>query len=236
MPSIEFTTNSGKDPSRSFELAADAMKVTVGDLALAGQLIRSDIRESTAKGYDVYGSQFAPYSTKGPDYYSPSRAGGKFARVDDKKAKSAAARLVRKLDQGSLSSTGRTIKFASYAAFKAAFGRTNVDLQGVVAPHMLDAIVVSVDGHPMRDSGGSQKATTATVTVGIYGEEAKRASGHNFGTRTLPRRKFFAISDRVYKRIGEVLLDRIGTRVRRAFGSNVVDPSTASSLFPDVEF
>lgn len=220
MATIEFSTQSGRDPVRIIQLATDAIKITVGDLALAGQLIRSDIREKTAAGIDVEGLAFAPYSTKGPYYYNPSTGGGKFLQGDKAKAQRSAKTLQRALKKvgggGQLSRTGRTIRFDSYAAFKAAFGRTTVDLHGVTPPHMLDAIVVRVDGHTTNATGSEFVAGNATVVVGIYGDEAHRASGHNNGARFLPRRHFFGISNNTFQKIGAAILDRIGTRARRA--------------------
>lgn len=67
-----------------------------------------------------------------------------------------------------------------HAAFKRSLGRGTVDLRGPHAPHMLQAITVSAMGD--------------TIKLEITGDAADRAHGHNEGTSTLPRRRFFDAS------------------------------------------
>ncbi|WP_394766346.1 hypothetical protein [uncultured Paludibaculum sp.] len=82
------------------------------------------------------------------------------------------------------------IKFASYAAFKQSLGRSVVDLYGPRAPHMLQALTVRV----AEDRKG--------VILGIYGEAARRARGHQYGNaaKHLPQRRFLGAmpEDRAY--------------------------------------
>jgi hypothetical protein len=211
--SIELRTSSGRTPEQVLLDLGDAFKTNSTDMALAGQLVRSDIRERTARGVDVSGAPFKPYSTKGPYYYNPASRGGKFKKAADKQS---AKRLAKKIG-GETSRTGLTIKFESYAAFKAAFGRSTVDLQGVAPPHMLDAIVVKVNGADVGSSVSESTSDADSVTVGIYdADAAARASGHQYGNRTLPERKFFGLSSDGKTLILQMLSKRIKLRARKA--------------------
>jgi hypothetical protein len=74
-----------------------------------------------------------------------------------------------------------TVRFASYAAFKSALGRSGVDLVGPADPHMMQAIQVS--------------ATTDEIRIGIYDDKkAAIGTGHNTGAGHLPQRRFFGAS------------------------------------------
>jgi len=230
MPSIELRCRSGRLPEQVLVELQAALTPNESDMSLAGQLVRSEIRLDCERGVDVHGVPFHPYSTDHPYYYNAGTCGGKY----DKETKGASKRMNTRLTKagvttGGVSSTGRTVKFASYAAFKAAFGRPNVDLMGVQAPHMLDAIVVVVNGHTMggavgddetfseeRDNGMATSPATQ-VQIGIYDTEAaERASGHNNGTKTLPQRQFFGISDGARVQVRDMLQRRLIQRARRA--------------------
>lgn len=211
---IELNTASGRLVDQVLIDLETVFKTTTGDLQLAGELVRTDIRTKTAAGLDVDGSPFAPYSKNGPYYYNPSTAGGKVAGGEDKAARSAAKRLLKKITakggSGDLSRTGRTIKFEDYGAAHQAFGRPNVDLQGFQAPHMLDAMVVLVDG---REATANDASPAAKVVVAIYGEEAARAEGHNTGAGHLPKRRFFGVSKEAVDRVRQLLRERILARI-----------------------
>ncbi len=215
---ITLRAASGRDPDEVFVDLERALTPTVSDMALAGELVKTDIRDKTASGVDVDGAPFAPYSTSHPYYYNPATAGGKFAAGSLGATQGAAKRLKKKLGDagrgGELSSTRRTIRFDSYADFKSSFGRGNVDLFGVFPPHMLDAMVVQVDGGVV--SPGSADQTPASVaTVGIYdADAAARASGHNEGTSTLPKRRFFGISTEAARRVRDVIFARLIARAK----------------------
>lgn len=221
MAAVELTVTSGRDPERVFLDLAAGLEPSAGDLALVGQLIRADIREKTAAGLDVDGASFAPYKTDRPYYYNASSAGGKFAAGSESSIRAAAKRLHGKLEAkdraGQLSGTRRTVKFESYDAFKEAFGRDNVDLQGVAAPHMLDAIVVRVNGQDVAE-GESVSGKADEVVVGIFDSRAAAiASGHTTDERPkgMPKRRFFGVSKEARERSVELLRERILLRTRR---------------------
>ena len=102
-----------------------------------------------------------------------------------------------------LSKSGQSIRFESYAAFKAWLGRTCVDLTGPRAPHMLQAIQTKVEGLKM-------------LVLGIYGPKADIAQGHNEGARNLPQRHFFGASYADLKQMACDIGDRVAARMKRA--------------------
>lgn len=148
----------------------EAAGLTSTDILYGLNRQKARILDRTARGVDLNGSAFAPYSTRGPYYYYPNRGATPGAR------RASAGRLGKKIGAGVRTRVG--LKFASYADFKSALGRGTVDLFGPRAPHMMQAIVVKSTG---GDSG----------TIGIYGPEADRATGHNTGFGHLPKREFF---------------------------------------------
>lgn len=227
MATIELRAKNGTAPETVLVTLMAALQPNESDMALAGQIIRSDIREKTAEGIDVGGVPFQAYVTGHPYYYNPDTRGGKFTEGMAKK-RSRPKWLQQFTDavyEGQVkgvreSSTERTIRFESYGAFKAMFrGSAVVDLMGIQAPHMLDAIVVTVNGQDFtKESSTSNSGGPAgSVTIAIYDTEAaKRASGHNNGTKTLPRRHFFGISNDARQRVANSLERRLLARARRA--------------------
>jgi len=111
------------------------------------------------------------------------------------------------------------IKFRSYADFKRSLGRAaGVDLMGPRAPHMLQALVVISDGIQVagrspRVGLRSMRAAGSRLTIGIYGDEADRAEGHNEGTGDLPQRRFFDASDADLEAMAEDVAERIALRI-----------------------
>lgn len=200
------------------ELFSDIEKsamVTVGDLLYAGQRQKSRILQRTSQGLDWQGTAFAPYSLSGPIYYYPSAKGNR---------KAAAQRVARKLGvsrQGSEAAkrTGLGIKFSSYAALKAAFGRSGVDLRGISGPHMLQALVARVNGILSQEEDGSSPRydrTTASdpvIVLGVYGDEAERASGHQTGTKHLPQRKFLGANAKDQSQMIQDIVERVRFRL-----------------------
>jgi len=193
---VSFTVKG--DPRGIVSRWRKAIHVTAADAVSALNLQKTRILQRTARGVDVEGRAFRPYSTKGPyTYYPNARAGG--SSFTERQSKAAAARLKRKLaakpTKGAggmrLTRSGKGIVFDSYAAFKRWLGRTTVDLRGPRAPHMLQALVVKVVG--------SGDTVARDGRLGIYGAEATRASGHTYGAGRLPKRKFLGVSiaDRV---------------------------------------
>lgn len=205
-----------------------ATQVTTGDMLYAGQRQRTRILDRTARGVDVDEVAFHPYSTKGPYYYYP----GKSAKNRPAAARSFAGKIGLKNKRigttvtitggHSASRTRYGVKFSSYAAFKQFLGRTNVDLRGPSAPHMLQAEVVRVKevtlklGDDYNWDTANQPANEATIA--IYGEEAERASGHNEGRGHLPRRHFHGANAGDKATFLNDILTRVTFRVKRKLG------------------
>jgi hypothetical protein len=231
-----FKTPSGRSPTEYIlELAAAAVP-TAGDAIYAAQRQRSRILERTANGVDVDGAPFEPYSTKGPYYFYPNgRVGKNKASVTRNKA--AVSRLLRRLagtgglidemggksgSGGSRTRGGEGIKFDSYADFKRSLGRLGVDLRGPRAPHMLQAIAIGtgierVVGDDLSIGLNERSEQAVTVVIGIYGEEAGRATGHNTGEnprwKSKHQRRFLGASDADLKAMGDDMGARIAERV-----------------------
>jgi hypothetical protein len=214
---VTVKTLSGIDPRKIIPNIKKATQPTVGDALYMGQHQRTRMLDRTARGVDADGSQFAPYSENGPYYYNPN---GRVSGVTDKQQKSAVSRLARKVGNATKSSTGNSLKFESYAAFKRWMGRSVVDLRGAKAPHMLQAIVVKVAGvisSGLNAVGLTQHNEPAReMRVGIYGPMAERARGHNEGAGKLPRRRWFRIGRGDVGAMKKDLLDRIGARLKSA--------------------
>lgn len=203
---IEFTRPAGGSVDQLLINLKTSLTTNQEDMLLVGNIVKSGIRERSAKGVDADEQGFAPYSTKGPYYYNPSTGGGKFPAPHVSVQKKSAARVHGLLSKHGithqLSRTGTTIKFDSYAAFKAAFGRGGiVDLLGIDPPHMLDAMEVRAIGNDV-----------ASVTIG--GEAAERASAHNEGEGRVPMRHFFAIAAADVERIIGVISQRLLSRIK----------------------
>jgi len=164
-----------------------AGRVTAADMLYALNRQKTRILDRTAHGQDINGSAFAPYSTKGPYYYYPGAAGrSRMFRIAFQKQRGGAARRFAKKVGAQRTRLG--VKFASYAAFKQSLGRSVVDLMGASAPHMLQALVVQV--------GGTGATPVTQGTIGIYGDAADRAEGHNTGAGHLPKREFFGFGSK----------------------------------------
>ena len=185
-------TATGGDAIRLIAEVEAALQPTDADRLWAGNVIRAGILDRTARGVDYKGDPFTPYSEKGPFYWYPAS-----------RSASGAKRMRRRLGEGSLTRSGTGLRFESYAAFKRALGRAGVDLRGPSAPHMLQAIVVKVQG--------------GQAFVGIYDDfAAAKASGHNDGIHpTLPRRQFFEASQDDIDTITRDLEDRLIERARK---------------------
>lgn len=208
----------------------EATTITTGDCLYAGQRQRTRILERTARGVDSNDVQFHPYSTNGPYYYYP----GKNAKNREAAARNFAGKIGLKgkrvgnevkLNRNVTATRTRFgVKFSSYAAFKQFLGRTNPDLRGPSAPHMLQATVVRVhDIELTLDGSGSFSFDAANqpanqINIGIYGEEAERASGHNEGKGHLPRRHFMGANETDKVLVLQDILARVAFRARRALG------------------
>lgn len=220
MSKVTFTAPGGKDPQRYIlDLAAKA-KPTEGDALFAAQRQRTRILDRTARGVDVDEQPFAEYSKNGPYYYYPNgRVGNK--KFTQEKNRAASKRLQKKIGNGRVTPNG--IRFESYADFKASLGRSTVDLRGPSAPHMLQAIAVKTNNRNFGaygddDVGLNDKPAQADeITIGIYGKEADRASGHNQGIPgRLPTRRFFGASRSDIAEMANDMKTRILARIKAA--------------------
>lgn len=191
---------------------------TIEDALYVGERQRARILDRTARGVDVNGRAFAPYSTK-KIYVAPnSRLSGKSrAKVSEKAQQNATKRLFKKISRGEntrasgapyISRTGLSICFpGGYAQYKKWLGRSGVDLRGQNAPHMLQGIQIQATA----GASGSAKE----LRIGIYGPKAKLANAHNQGGR-VPRRRFFGVSASDRRAAANDLKLRITERLRNA--------------------
>jgi hypothetical protein len=183
------------------------LRVNEVDLLYAGQRQVERILDRTAQGKDSDNSPFTPYKrSKRPYYYYPTSASG---MPRDRIA--ITKRYFNRMGGGTMTRSGLGVRFDSYGDMKRALGRAGVDLMGVRAPHMLQALVASVEGN--------------TIWIGIYGAEAARAEGHNEGTMTLPRRHFLDVNSEDVRLIGEDIAALMGQRLIAIMdGQRPVDP------------
>lgn len=229
---ISLVAGSGqKDVIGYMESLAQEALPTTGDLLYAGQRQRDRILQRTQEGKDYLGQTFHPYSTNGPVYYYPSkdaknRSAGKnrFAKKLGIPAKKEVAKEGYTARRTSLG-----IKFSSYAALKYFLGRSNVDLRGVSAPHMLQAMIVKVGGFVLGEINSNSVSSPNTIgdrsnaselIIGIYGDEAGRASGHNEGNpkKKLPKRRFLDASEEDRNLILQDIVARVAARVKKVTG------------------
>lgn len=192
-----------------------AAQPTEGDLiyALGRQVERIQIR--TEQGMDYRGAAFAPYSPRGPYYFSPFRRGSRLQRQQ--------VALHHSRFYGGERKRGSTaVKYASYAAFKAARGVSVPDLggmEGSLLPNIMvnvggmhragEASSVSLDSYPIPASYGE---------LGIYSQPAARiAQAHNDGVPgRLPQRSFIGVSDEDGEAIQTDIAERVQARLARA--------------------
>ncbi len=232
------------------DLFAQAEKLalpTVGDLLFAGQRQKSRILLRTGRGLDVNGSAFHGYSTKGPIYYYPGGPANNSAAATPKEEKKSASKrkaatnrvanliglkgknsrtvIAKGANSGThaqyVQRTRTGLKFSSYAALKAAFGRLGVDLRGLKAPHMLQALIVTVQDFIAGQFEPLENAQTEPaneIKIGIYGHEAQRASGHQRGYKYLPKREFLGASNSDQDAMSEDIMRRMVVRVKSVFG------------------
>jgi hypothetical protein len=199
MAEVTFKTASGGDPAEYIIRLANGAKPTEGDALYAAQRQKTRMVERTLRGVDVNERAFEPYSTNGPVYYYPlGRVGRTKATAKQKKAavrgllkRTAGVTAIRSEYGGYMgvggvkTRSGTGIRYESYADFKASLGRAGVDLTGPRAPHMLQAIGVRAGNRGFASIGDETVAGKSTpvteFAIGVYGEAAGRASGHNTG-------------------------------------------------------
>jgi hypothetical protein len=117
---------------------------------------------------------------------------------------------------------GQGIRFDSYADFKRSLGRLNVDLRGPRAPHMLQAFAIGTGiertvGADLDLPLDAKPRPAQQVIIGIYGEEAGRATGHNTGInprwKKKHQRRFLGASENDLKAMNEDISERCVARV-----------------------
>jgi len=215
-----------------------AVAATLGDCMTLGVHLRGKILERTARGVDVDGREFAPYSGKGPYYYCPAgQAGRQFGESKKDqivREQRAAKRLHAKLRNKSgakeagphLSRTGRSLVFpGGYRQFKEYLGRTTVDLTGPRAPHMLQSMRVRCNQQTDADAPVGQDdhlEPCDNFAVGIYDGMAARASGHQDGNNAnLPQRRFIGASKEDISEMTEILAARMRGRIKAGLSKQV---------------
>lgn len=190
---------------------SESVKTTEGDLLLALNNQKTRILDRTSRGVDLNEEAFAPYAETGPYYWTPGK--------ESKSRKSAVSRYARKLGvKDQKTKSGLSIKFKSYGDFKRSLGRSVVDLLGPSAPHMLQAFVIKVSGldySNLTARSGEPGKEAFEASLGIYGEEADRATGHNTGNGHSPLREFFGISNSDAKKMADDVEKSIFQRLKR---------------------
>jgi hypothetical protein len=227
-----FKTSAGKDPATYILDLAGAVAPTEADVLYAAGRQRERIVDRTYRGVDVNGNPFEPYSRNGPYYYYPNGRVGR-TKAEVQRNKNAVRRLMKITDVvaghrwealmaagrhaeaerasvgGVKTRDGQGIRFESYADFKASLGRRGVDLTGPRAPHMLQMIEAKLR---------SVSHYVVEFVLGIYGDAAGRASGHNTGYN--PRwkgrhqRYFFGASTQDLQDMVGYILKRMKARLR----------------------
>lgn len=225
---MSFRTSRGGSPEVYIRELGKAATVRPEDCLMLGNHLKANVLDRTSRGVDVEGRAFASYSTKGPYYYYPTKLSARGRRAknvlsaygrsghaaeaetlatEQGSRRRAAQRLHRKLGkEGTRTRVG--IKFESYAAFKRALGRFLVDLTGPRAPHMLQGLMVrALDG-------------AVGFVLGIYGEPALRARGHQEGNPkcNLPQRKFLGATQDDRKSMLGLLSSVVHGRIKSVIG------------------
>ncbi len=227
----------GIEPEQFILQVGNNAKPTEGDALWAAQRQRTRIVERTLAGVDVDGAPFEPYSQNGPYYYYPNGRVGR-TKFEKKKNRSAVKRLLGRLNAdsdrasavgvtlgtgGKATRGGEGIRFESYDDFKRSLGRTRPDLMGPRAPHMLQAIAVgaNIERNVAEQSLSltDRPQPAREIRIGIYGEEAGRALGHNTGEnprwRGRHQRRFLGLSDSDVQAMLDDILGRCVARTNQ---------------------
>ena len=243
MAEVSFRTSSGGDPVQYIVALAGSVKPTLGDVLYAAQRQRTRIVDRTYRGVDVNGNAFEPYDTTRPYYYYPNGAVGR-TPGDARRNKAAVRRILKRTTEvsgykwehlmntgreseaekssvgGTKTRSGQGIRFESYADFKESIGRAGVDLTGLRAPHMLQAIEVRVGGASFgtSDVGSASREPVTEFALGIYGDAVGRATGHNTGVNPRWKREhkryFFGASVDDLKLMAADIYARISARLK----------------------
>ena len=203
---MPFTGPGGSNPVDYVRRISVAAQPTEGDIKYALGRHAQRVQERTANGIDYQGSAFAPYSTRGPYYHDPSRE-SRFAGYTTLKMRRNVAQHHARFYGGVHKRGTTTVKYESYAAFKAARGVGAVDLGGMEGS-LLPAIRIRVGDEMGVDEAAnvgleSFPQPASEGSFGIYDEPMARiAEGHNNGIPgRLPQRMFIGVSDEDAARI-----------------------------------
>ena len=243
--SATFTGPGGTSPGESIRYQLQCLTTpTVGDLLDVGSKLRIRIRNRTFGGVDVNGASFTPYSAKGPYYLYVNRDAAGSIRGASEAVKASRATAAKGRHAATKRLGVRTpygIRYASYAAAKAAHGVANVNLYGMEQhPHMLDKMVVRAGGMESDMSmeglgiAGEMDAFEQSIpehgfTIGFYGSEADRAEGNDKGTSTAPQRNFFALNAEDLAMGEGIIVQRMTIRAQRGGGGSAPSPNFASA-------
>jgi hypothetical protein len=189
--------------------------VTQGDILFALNRQKTRILSRTAKGVDINGKPFNPYKESPAYYWYPGHRAAAF------KSRRASALRQAKKTGGKVARVG--VRFPGYGSFKRSLGRVVVDLMGPSAPHMVQAVVVKCLGITLFSGDAPNILPTTNIkpasegVIGIYGNEAERADGHNNGNpkTKLPKREWFGFGPGDDAVISEDLLTRMTLRMKR---------------------
>jgi len=214
----------------SVELKIEDGIPTRGDCLYAAQIQRSVILARTELGVDVDGRPFAPYNKTRPFYYYPTgHPGGARSEQQLKKDKAAVKRFASKIGRrkAAITRSGLGIRFDSYDSFKGTYlGRSNVDLRGPKAPHMLQGLICKAGGvetteRDQRIGLEDMLEPGSEFVLGFYGSEAERAAGHNSDDRPkgMPQRRFLGSTAADEHRLEQIIANRVIDRARKRLGS-----------------
>lgn len=218
---MPMTSSDGRSPVEYLRTLKTALEVTEGDMIFALGRQTERIQQRTVDGVDYNGQAFAPYSTNGPYHHDPSRE-SRFSGYTSLVQRRGVALHHARFYGGTRKRGGVTVKYESYAAFKAARGVGNVDLGGMEGS-LLPALRISVNGaeHDLDEALGIGLDTfpdpVIQGAVGIYDDPmAQIAQGHNDGIPgRLPQRTFIGISDDDLNLVSADLSTRMQERLEK---------------------
>lgn len=198
------------DIQQFFAAILKKIKPTQGDILWATARQARRIQERTVSGMDIHQNAFAPYSTSRSYYHTPRTGGSIRSRRE--------AALHHARFYGAHRSKGSTsVRYESYASFKASRGVVQPDLGGMEG-RLLSNMEISVDGSTYSLEAAEHVALNESVApgsmggIGIYGEEAARIGlAHNTGvpSRNLPQRHWMGISDADLELISDDIKQRV---------------------------
>lgn len=229
MSEVTLNVTGGGDPDRII-LTIEDFEPTEGDCLLAAQVQRSRLLRRTENGVDFAGRPFAGYNKTRVFYYYPNGAVGKErSKVELTRAKAGVRRFANKVGRtkGAITRSRLGIRFNSYDDYKHTYlGRSNVDLRGPRAPHMLQQLVCRAGGVELgvddNSSSGIDSNDTPQneFTLGIYGDASSRAAGINSERRPpgMPRRQFLGSTEEDNRYLSDLIAGRARARVAKRLG------------------